>query len=228
MSRRIAVERAAGSGISLRAQRRILAEGHGPLSARAAGCQLYRDALEHVAGIAELRLIAVGLPTDRPIEVYRLWFWMTYAALVQRRTAPRPRLPLSVIDGEDRAIRAAHDLVAHRFHRQFAGHRTYLGRGADWVVGGSVHQDSALHPFVQMADLVAGAARHAMAARQPYAGWYATHLEGRASSLGRAVDASRHAHRCLSALTPDDACGSGWPEARLTPPAGVAALRVAA
>jgi hypothetical protein len=40
-----------GKGASLHAQEEALAAENGPLSARAAGRQFYRDALEHVAGI---------------------------------------------------------------------------------------------------------------------------------------------------------------------------------
>jgi len=52
-----------GEGVSLHAQNRILASGGAPLTARAAGRLFYRDALEHVAGISELRVLSVGLQT---------------------------------------------------------------------------------------------------------------------------------------------------------------------
>ncbi|HZJ10064.1 MAG TPA: hypothetical protein VFD39_10240, partial [Trueperaceae bacterium] len=81
-----------------------------------------------------------------------------YASLIERPRAPRPRLPLVVIDGEDAAFRSAQDLIAYRFYRAFPRRRSYMTRGEEWFVGGSAHQDSTLHPFVQMADLVAGAA----------------------------------------------------------------------
>lgn len=206
-----------GRGVSIHAQNRILASGGTGLSARAAGRQFYRDALEHIATIQEVRVLAVGLPTRHPVDVYRLWFWMAYAALTNRPRAPRPRLPLTVIDGEDAAFRATHDLVAHRFYRTFNHQQPYIGPGPEWFVGGSAHQDSALHPFVQMADLVAGAARHAIVARQPRGGWYKTHLQDHADARGRNVDISHHALARLRKLSPDDHCGSGWQDATLVP-----------
>src|SRR5713226_3784277 len=45
-------------------------------SAQAAGRLLYREALEHIAGIAEVRVLTVGLKTKYPREAYRLWFWL--------------------------------------------------------------------------------------------------------------------------------------------------------
>jgi len=108
-----------GKGASLHAQSALLERGWAPLSAPAAGRRFYRDALEHIATIEEVRILTVGLPTKHPIEVYRLWFWMMYALLVERPKGPRPRLPLTVIDGEDMSFRAAQDLVAHRFYRAF-------------------------------------------------------------------------------------------------------------
>jgi uncharacterized protein DUF3800 len=209
----------AGHGVSLHAQNRILAGGGAPLTAKAAGRQFYRDALEHIASIAEMRVLAVGLPTKRPVEVYRLWFWMMYAVLVERPRAPRPRLPLTIIDGEDAAFRRAQDLIAYRFYRTFPRCQPYVARGPEWFVGGSAHHDSALHPFVQMADLVAGVARHAIVGRKPQGDWYAKHLRDHASSLGygRDIDVSAHALARLRALAPSDACHSGWPAARLAP-----------
>lgn len=207
----------AGRGVSYHAQNRILTSGGAPLTAKAAGRQFYRDALEHIASIAEVRILAVGLPTKHPVEVYRLWFWMMYAVLVERPRAPRPRLPLTIIDGEDAAFRGAHDLIAYRFYRKFPHCQPYVARGPQWFVGGSVHQDSAPHPFIQMADLVAGAARHATAGRMPQGGWYKTHLQEHAEGLRyrRDVDVSSHALARLKALSPTDACGSGWRPARL-------------
>jgi len=66
----------AGKGVSLKAQQMMLTKGSPPLSARAAGRMFYRDALEHIAMINQVRVLAVGLPTNHPLEVYRLWFWM--------------------------------------------------------------------------------------------------------------------------------------------------------
>lgn len=208
-----------GRGVSLHAQNRILASGGAPLSAKAAGRQFYRDALEHIASITEVRVLTVGLQTRRPLEVYRVWFWMMYAALVERPRAPRPRLPLTIIDGEDAAFRSAQDLVAYRFYRNFRRCQPYVGGGQEWFVGGSAHHDSALHPYVQMADLVAGAARHAMNGRLPQGGWYKTHMQQHAGQLGygREVDVSKHALERLKILSPTDACGSGWEDVRLVP-----------
>ena len=205
---------AAGKGVSLNAQRVLLDSGRS-LSARAAGRAFYRDALEHIALINQIRVLAVGLPTRYPLEVYRLWFWMAYALLVEKPRAPRPRLPLTVIDGEDASLRAAQDLVAHRFYHAFPKCQPYVVRGSQWFVGGSVHQDSSLHPFIQMADLVAGAARHSIVDRRPQGRWYGKHLVGRAKRASRRIDASSHALARLRRLAPSDGCGSGWGDALL-------------
>lgn len=165
-----------------------------------------------------MRILTVALPTRRPVEVYRLWFWMMYALLVERPRAPRPRLPLTVIDGEDASFRTAQDLVAHRFYRSFPHCQPYVARGAEWFVGGSVHQDSALHPFIQMADLVAGAARHAIVGRAPQGNWYAPHLRDHQFDFQpRDIDVSRHGLNLIKAMAPLDACGSGWQSAILVP-----------
>ena len=148
--------------------------------AKAAGRRFYRDALEHIATIEEVRILTVGLPTRYPVDTYRLWFWMMYALLVERPQGPRPRLPLTIIDGEDMSFRGAQDLVAHRFYRSFPC-QPYVAKGRGWFVGGSALQNSHLHPFVQMADLVAGAGRHALAKREPISGWYDKHLVKHAS-----------------------------------------------
>lgn len=206
-----------GQGVSIHAQNRILASGGTAVSARSAGRQFYRDALEHIATIQEVRVLAVGLPTTHPLEVYRLWFWMAYAALINRPRAPRPRLPLTVIDGQDAAFRGAQDLVAYRFYRMFSRRQPYVGPGLEWFVGGSAHQDSALHPFVQMADLLAGAARHAIHGHPKFGGWYKTHLQDHADARGRNVDVSEHALDRLRALSPTDHCQSDWQNARLVP-----------
>jgi hypothetical protein len=199
-----------GQGASLHAQNVILSAGGSGVSAKAAGRQLYRDTLEHIARTREVRIIAVGLRTRFPLEVYRLWYWMAYALLVERPRAPRPRLPLIVIDGEDAAFRGAQDLIAYRFYKRFRNVQPYVGRGAQWFVGGSVHQDSALHPFIQAADLVAGAARHALAGRVPQGSWYRSHLQ---DGSVRQIDSSQRALERLRALAPADECGSGWQHA---------------
>lgn len=210
-------ELVAGKGVSIHAQRRILASGGSALSAAGAGRQFYRDALENIASIAEVRILAVGLPTRRPLEVYHLWYWMMYASLIERPRAPRPRLPMVFIDGEDARFRDAQDLIAHRFYSRFWGQRPYLARGSEWLIGGSAHQDSVLHPFIQMADLVAGAARHSIVARQPQGDWYDIHLRKHAASLRtpRPIDVSAHALAALRNLDPMDAAQSNWPQARL-------------
>jgi hypothetical protein len=203
-----------GKGASIKAQQMQLAKGRS-MSAKAAGRLFYRDALEHIALINQVRVVAVGLPTKYPLEVYRLWFWMAYASLVEKPKAPRPKLPLVVIDGEDASFRAAQDLVAHRFYHAFPKVQPFVMRGSQWFVGGSVFQDSARHPLVQMADLVAGAARHSIAQREPQGDWYAKHLVGRGQKAGRKIDASSQALKKLKALSRDDDCGSGWGEALL-------------
>lgn len=204
-----------GRSVSLHVQRAMRASGHPPLTAVEAGHEFYRRALEHIASIAEVRVLTVGLPTNRALDAYRLWFWMAYAALVERPRAPRPRLPMVVIDGEDVAFRSAQDLIAYRFYRQFPRCQPYVAAGSGWFVGGAALQDSKLHPFIQMADLIAGAARHAIAKRAPYKGWYASHLRDHARGLGRSVDVSAHALAQLKRRSRHDACGSGWPDARI-------------
>lgn len=205
-----------GTGVSLHAQQVLVSRGE-QISARYAGRRFYRAALEHIASINEVRVLAVGLPTDYPLEVYRLWFWLMYAALVERPKAPRPRLPLVVIDGEDARFRDAQDLVAYRFYRQFPHCQPYVGKGNLWFVGGSAHQDSRLHPFIQMADLVAASARHSIAGRTAYQDWFSEHLVEHAANLshGRDIDISRHARAQLSRRSRTDACGSRWREALL-------------
>ena len=204
----------AGKGTAFLAQRMLLDRGR-PMSAKAAGRAFYRDALEHIALINQVRVLAVGLPTDHPIEVYRLWFWMAYALLVEKDRAPRPRLPITVIDGKDASFRGAQDLVAHRFYHAFPKCQPYVVRGAQWFIGGSVHQDSTLHPFIQMADLVAGAARHSIVGRKPQGGWYGKHLVGRAKKARRNIDASGRALAQIKKLSKADDCDSGWPNALL-------------
>lgn len=204
-----------GEGVSLHAQTAMLASGHPPLTAKAAGQQFFRRALEHIAGIAEVRVLTVALPTTRPADVYRLWFWMAYAALVEKRNAPRPRLPLVVIDGEDASFRRAQELVAYRFYRQFPRCQPYVAAGSKWFVGGAVLQDSKLHPFVQMADLVAGAGRLALTSRKSPKRWYGTHLRDHGTARGRDIDVSAHALSLLKRRSRTDACASGWPDARL-------------
>lgn len=204
----------AGKGVSLKAQQVLLASGRS-LSARAAGRAFYRDALEHIAIINQVRVLAVGLPTKHPLDVYRLWFWMANALLVEKPRAPRPKLPLVVIDGEDASFRNAQDLVAHRFYHAFPKCQPYVVRGSQWFVGGSVHQDSALHPFIQMADLVAGAARHSIVERKPQGGWYGKHLIGRAKRANRRIDVSSSALAQLKRLSKSDDCDSGWGDALL-------------
>lgn len=205
-----------GKGVSFHAQQAYLGKGWPALSARAAGRRFYRDALEHIATIEEVRILTVGLPTKHPVEAYRLWFWMMYALLVERPRSPRPRLPLVVIDGQDMSFRAAQDLVAHRFYRSFPHCQPYVAKGKGWFVGGSVLQNSHLHPFVQMADLVAGAGRHAMAKRKPYGEWYDKHLVQHASQARKeAIEVSGHALSQLKGRSRTDACGSGWKDARV-------------
>jgi len=202
-----------GKGVAFQAQQAVIDGGGPSLSARAAGRMFYRDALEHIASINQVRVLSVGMPTNRPLEVYRLWFWMAYALLVERSRAPRPKMPLIVIDGQDASFRHAQDLVAHRFYHSFPKCQPYVAAGSKWFVGGSVHQDSKLHPFIQMADLVAGAARHAIVKRKPQGTWYAKHLTDHAHEMHRRIDVSARALSQLKRRSRTDACGSGWGDA---------------
>jgi hypothetical protein len=208
-----------GEGVSLHAQAVSIGKTGQPISARAAGRQFHKDALEHIAGIAEVRILTVGLATERARDVYRLWFWLVYAELVARSRAPRPRLPMTIIDGEDVTFRQAHDLIAHRFYRSFPRAQPYVRRGRLWFVGGSAHQNSQLLPFIQMADLVAAAGRHAISKRKPYRNWYETHLRQHALSRNppRDIDVAAHALAQLRRRSPKDACGSGYGAAILVP-----------
>lgn len=208
-----------GRGLSLHAQAAQLAATGTHRSAKAAGRTLYRDILEHVAGIAEVRVIAVGMNARRANDVYRLWYWMTYSALIVRPRAPRPRLAMVVIDGEDAAYRRSQDLVAHRFYSHFSGRQPYLRRGRSWFVGGAVHQQSELLPFIQMADVVTNSARHAIAGNSRARSWFDTHLRQHALNLTprRDVDVSAHALAQLRRRSPADGCGSGHAQALLVP-----------
>jgi hypothetical protein len=206
-----------GEGVSLHAQTRHLSKGGTPLSAKGAGRQFYRLALEHIAGIAEVRVITVGVKTNQPKDAYRLWFWLAYAALIARPISPRPYLPLVVIDGEDAAFRDAHSLVAYRFYKNFKGRQPYVTGGKQWFLGGSAFHDSATLPFVQMADLVAGVGRHALVKRKSVGGWYDRHLRQFALARGREVDISAHALAELKRRSPTDKCGSGWRGAIIIP-----------
>lgn len=206
-----------GTGVSIHAQSTMLAKGWPPISAEAAGRSFYKLALGHIGTIAEVRYLAVGLPTKYPLEVYRLWFWMAYAALIERPQSPRPKLPMTIIDGQDARFRQAQDLVAYRFYKNFRLARPYMKSGNEWFIGGAVHQDSELHPFVQMADLVAGAARHSIAKRKRLRSWYKDQLIDLPGvrKTPRDPDISGRALDLLKNLSPDDACGSGWKKARL-------------
>jgi len=205
----------AGKGVSIHAQKVLKEEGVDG-SAKAAGRRVYREALEHIAAIRELRTLTVALPRKQATDVYRLWFWMSYMLLVEPAKAPHPRLPMSVIDGEDLAFRSAQDLVAHRFYRRFPRCRPYVSPGKPWIIGGSVLQDSRLHPFVQMADLISAAARHAILGSST-AAWYERHLVDYARKMGKDIDVSARALTLLRRRSRNDACGSNWPEAILPP-----------
>jgi hypothetical protein len=209
----------AGKGVAIHAQRVLGEEGVNGMSARSAGRRVYREALEHIAGIQELRVLSIALPRKQATDVYRLWFWMVYMLLVEPQKAPHPRLPMSVIDGQDLAFRSAQDLVAHRFYRRFPRCRPYVMPGKPWIIGGSVLHDSRLHPFIQMADLISGAARHAIIESKT-AAWYERHLLNRARQMGKDIDVSAHALSQLRRRSRTDACGSNWPEAILAPKPG--------
>jgi hypothetical protein len=61
-----------GHGAAKNAQDRLLAQGWPPLSAKAAGHQFYREALEHISSLTEIRILTpsayqrrrVSRPTD--------------------------------------------------------------------------------------------------------------------------------------------------------------------
>lgn len=206
-----------GHGAAKHAQGRLLSSGWPALSAVGAGRQFYREALHHIASVTEVRVLTAGLPTAKPAEAYHLWFWMCNALLVERPRAPRPRLPLVVIDGRDTKLRSAQELVAWRFYRSFPRCQPYVSGGSRWFVGGSVLQDSVLSPFIQMADLVVGAARLAVMQSPAERTWYRDDLVGHAQAMGRAIDVSNHARSQLRERSRDDACGSRWKGALLVP-----------
>lgn len=205
-------ELVSGSGASLDAQRAYIAHHGQPISANAAGRHFYKQALEHIAMIAECRVLAVGIRTAHAEDVYRLWFWLAYIAHVQRGQTPRPRLALSVIDGEDLSFRHAQDLILYRFYKRFRGIQTYVQSGNAWFVGGSVHQDSKVLPFTQMSDLLAGAARRAIVGGK-YSTWYDIHLKQLAEGRGREVEMSDYALSLLSAADPADTSRCGYANA---------------
>ncbi len=206
-----------GYGAAKHAQTRLLAEGWPPLSAKGAGHQFYREALEHISSLTEIRVLTVGLRTTAAVDAYRLWFWMSNILLVERPRAPRPRLPMIVIDGRNTAFRSAQDLVAWRFYKAFARCQPYVGGGSRWFVGGSVLQDSVLSPFIQMADLVAVSGRLAIAQNTPEKTRYRDHNVSPAQAMGGKIDVSRHARSELRRRSREDSCGSGWKDALLVP-----------
>jgi hypothetical protein len=206
-----------GKGIAIHAQSAAKARGGGNMSAKAAGRVAYTEALAHIGTIAEVRILAVGMATVQPVDVYRLWFWLLYACLVGNARHPRPRVPLFVIDGEDASFREAQDLVAYRFHKAFRGVQPYVQAGNDWFIGGSVHQQSELLPFMQMADLVAGAARLAMSNHATCGTWYDQHLRQPALAMRRKIDVSAHGLSELQRLDPYDRCGSGYANTLVVP-----------
>ncbi len=207
----------AGHGAAKNAQTRLLSSGWQPISARAAGWHFYREALQHIASLTEIRILTVGFPTAKAVDAYHVWFWMCNVLLVERPRGPRPRVALAVIDGRDTKLREAQDLVAWRFYRAFPRCQPYVASGKRWFVGGSVLQDSVLSPFIQMADLVAGAARLAVLESPAEKEWYRQDLVTHARQMGRVIDVSRHARSQLRERSRQDACGSGWKDALLVP-----------
>jgi hypothetical protein len=204
------------SASSIQAQKNYRAQGVN-LSAKGAGKRFYREALEHIAGITEVRVLTVGVKSKYAEDAYRLWYWMMFAALITRGSGPRPFLPVTVIDGQDQAFRAAHGLICYRFHKAFKGRQPYLRGGGGWFVGGSLLHESATSPLIQMADLVVGAGRHAIAKRKGYRAMYDTHLRQFALARHREVDISGHALAELKRRSPKDKCGSGWANALIIP-----------
>ena len=200
-----------GSGLAKRVQERLVAAGQ-PVSASGAGRRFYTEALEHIAAIAEVRVLAVGVNSKQPIDAYRLWFWAAYGLLTCLPASPRPRLPLVVIDGEDAKFRRSQDLIAYRFHRRFPKVQPYVGAGTEWFVGGSVLQTSHLSPFVQMADLVAGSARRSIAL-QTGSGWFDAHIRAKGAAMARDIDVSQAAIDRLRVLDPGDSIGINWSSA---------------
>jgi hypothetical protein len=57
-----------GRGVALQAQKAFSARGWPPMSAKAAGHQFYREALEHIAELTELRILTVGITTKASID----------------------------------------------------------------------------------------------------------------------------------------------------------------
>lgn len=201
----------AGKGLARDIAKQQLASRGLHKSAKGAAHDFYKQALEHIALIAEARVLVVGSRTVFAEETYRLWYWLLYASLVQRANHPRPRMAMIVIDGQDRGFRRAQDLIAYRFYRQFPLIQPYVGAGNEWFIGGSALQESHLHPFIQMTDLICGVARRSLEANPKFTSWYPDHLREYAIARGRDVDCSNAALACLQALDPAGA--TGWNDA---------------
>jgi len=203
----------AGKGLAIDIAKHQREEKGFHKSAKGAAHDFYKLALEHIALIAEARVLAVGSKTLVPEETYRLWYWLLYATLVQRADHPRPRISMIIIDGQDRGFRRAQDLIAYRFYRRFPNVQPYVAAGNEWFIGGSALHESHLHPFIQFADLICGVARRNLEGNPKFASWYPVHIRDYASARGREVDCSPAALACLERLDPAGA--TGWKDALL-------------
>jgi hypothetical protein len=82
-----------GHGAAKNAQRRLLSSGW-QISVQAAGWQFYREALQHIAGMTEIRVLTVGFPTPKAADAYHLWFLD-----VQCAASGRVRKSCGVLEG---------------------------------------------------------------------------------------------------------------------------------
>jgi hypothetical protein len=169
--------------------------------AKQTGCDIYKRVLRQVSRINGLRVLTVGLPTNVPNEVYRLWFWTLCAGLTSfPRGRRRPQVSMLVIDGQDQGLLRIHRGVVKDFYTSCRGRQPYISAGRAWFIGGAVLHESHSLPFIQATDLNAHAAFQALRANPDRAymhQWYENEFRAPARRRRRLIDVSDF---CLAEL----------------------------